>query len=180
MKQRQVLGLGIGGLAAMAGLVMYIRSQSMTNVFAESAKASAAKSQAAAVAAPSKPSPASQGSAPAATNAQPADTSKNDESKKDGKIAYTFQTDEAMRQFAALSQQRQGILLRLSVLRAYAGEEQANLMELDQRFAKEYGLDVTKSYMLDSRRRVLIEQEAPPPAPTAPATPVAPSVSGKP
>ena len=170
MKQRQVWGLGIGGVAVVVGLVVYARSQSMTNVFAESAKQPAAKSQTAAAAAPSKPT-AGQAGAPAAGAG---------ESSKDGKVAYTFENDEKMRQFAALSQQRQGILLRLSVLRAYAGEEQANLMELDQRFAKEYGLDVTKSYMLDPRRRVLLEQEAPPAAPTTPLTPAAPSSSTKP
>jgi len=144
MKRVVTWSLGVGGVAVAIGFFVFARSQSITQVFAESAKP--AKSQAAATAKPAAPSSA----------AGPAEVP-----AKEGKVAYTFPDEAAMRKFAEQSQQRQGVLLRMSVLRAYLTEEQSNLMEMDKRFAADYGLDVTKSYFLDARRRALIEQETP-------------------
>jgi len=119
--------------------------------------------------------PAAKPAAPSSAAEKPAEgqqegkagTEEGKESQE-GKVAYTFSDDAAMRKFAEQSQQRQAVLVRMSVLRAYWTEEQAKLMEMDKRFAADYGLDVTKSYMLDTRRRVLIEQNAP--AAAAPAS----------
>ena len=92
------------------------------------------------------------------------------------KIAYTFTDDAKMEGFAKLSQQRQGIFVRMTVLQAYFNEEQAALAQLNTKLTKDYNLDMTKNYSLDNKRRVLIEREAPPAAPQAvSATPVEPA-----
>lgn len=85
------------------------------------------------------------------------------------KVAFTFENDEKMQEFARLWQQRQGIVLRMTVLQAYWNEEQAALAEVNNKFAADYKLDVAKNYTLDTDRKVLIEREAPPSAgPEAP------------
>jgi hypothetical protein len=161
MKRFVTWGAGVIGVVVAIGVFVFARSQSMTSVFAESAKA--AKSPAAAAAKPAAPSSAAESSG---------------ESAPAGKVAYTFPDEAAMRRFAEQSQQRQAVLLRMSVLRAYLTEEQSNLMEMDKRFAADYGLDVTKSYFLDAQRRVLLEHmpaaetpgaESAPPRESAPA-----------
>ena len=103
------------------------------------------------------------------------DTAKAAEELKAGeKIVHTFEDDAKMDEFKKLWQQRQGILVRMSVLQAYWTEEQTLLDQLKSALSNDYKLDVAKSYYLDNARRVLIEQESPP-APAVP--PVAPSAN---
>ena len=98
----------------------------------------------------------------------------------EGKVMYTFEDDAKLKAFAELWQERQAILLRMSVLRSYWDEEQVSLNQLNSRVASEYHLDVTKNYMFDSKRRAIVEREpAAPPAPSAPATPSAQAVPAK-
>ena len=89
------------------------------------------------------------------------------------KAAHTFKDDAELAGFSKLWQQRQGILLRLSVLQAYVGEEQAALRELDKDITGKYGLDFNKNYTFDRERKALIEVPEPtPPAPSgSPASP---------
>ena len=88
-------------------------------------------------------------------------------------VVYAFPDEEKFREFTTLSQQRQGILLRMSVLRAYWSEEQANLNELDNKLSSEYHLNMSKAYSYDSQRRALIEHEVP----SQQAAPTPPSAS---
>jgi len=92
------------------------------------------------------------------------------------KIVYTFEDDEALRQFTDLWQQRQSIILRMTVLQAYWNEEQAALAELNNVLTSQYHTDATKNYVLDGDRRVLIEREVPaaPALPTPPTEPITP------
>ena len=83
------------------------------------------------------------------------------------KIVHTFPDDAKMEEFKKLWQQRQGVLVRMSVLQAYWNEEQTLLDQLNHTLSTDDALDVSKSYSLDSARRVLIEQEAPPALPPA-------------
>ena len=83
------------------------------------------------------------------------------------KIVHTFQDSAKMEEFAKIWQQRQGILLRMSVLQAYWNEEKTLLEQLNHTLSSQYALDVAKNYRLDDTRRVLIEQ---PPAPASSAT----------
>ena len=80
-------------------------------------------------------------------------------------IVHTFTDDAELKAFSELWQQRQGILLRMSVLRAYLKEEQAALDELNGSLASKYGLDLNKNYVYDSARKAIVE--APGPAPQA-------------
>ena len=90
-----------------------------------------------------------------AAAAQPA------EAKKEDKVIYTFQDDAKMKEFTDLWRQRQGIVLRISVLQAYWNEEQTTLGELNKKFSSEYNLDVTKNYVLDDVKKILIERDLP-------------------
>ena len=114
------------------------------------------------------------GAAPAATpTAQaglPAEASAKAGNGKE-KIVHTFEDAAKMEEFAKLWQQRQGILVRMSVLQAYWNEEQTLLDQLNHTLSGQYALDVSKSYYLDGTRRVLIEQETPPVPPATPSTP---------
>lgn len=87
-----------------------------------------------------------------------------------GKVVYTFSDDAKMQEFTNLWRQRQGIVLRMTVLQAYWNEEQAALGELNKTFETNYKLDVTKNYTLDDERRVLLERPAPPAPEAAPGT----------
>ena len=107
--------------------------------------AEAAKKEPKAAAAPAPAAPAPQAAAPAA----PAE-----------KIAYTFSDDAKVEEFSRLWQQRQASVVRMTVLRSYFQEEQAALEQLNQRFAKDFNLDVTKNYRFDSQRKVIIELPA--------------------
>ncbi|MBI4340856.1 MAG: hypothetical protein HY598_01075 [Candidatus Omnitrophica bacterium] len=82
------------------------------------------------------------------------------------KIAYTFSDDAKVEEFARLWQQRQAAIVRMTVLRSYFQEEQAALEQLNQRFTKDYNLDVSKNYRFDSEHKKIIElQEPAPPQP---------------
>lgn len=149
----------IGFRAVLIGLVVCPLLWSVNVVSAEAAK----KKSDAQLAAPSA-KPASQESAPAE------------------KIAYTFDDEAKMKEFTHLWQQRQTILLRMTVLQSYWGEEQAALAKLNNQLAATYHLDATKNYSLDSARRVLIEREGPrssPPATPAASSAEAPSQAGQ-
>ena len=78
------------------------------------------------------------------------------------KIVFTFPDDTKMQEFMKLWQQRQGIVLRMTVLQAYWNEEQTALAELNNKLTTDYKLDPKKNYSLDDKRRALIEHEAPP------------------
>ncbi len=111
----------------------------------------------------------------AAASATPAEGQKAD-GKKEEKIVYTFEDEQKMQEFTKLWQQRQGIVLRMTVLKSYWDEEQVALTQLNNKLAADYKLDSTKNYFLDGQRRVIIERDTPPamtpaPAPSTPATP---------
>jgi len=86
------------------------------------------------------------------------------------KVIYTFADDAAMQAFAQLWQQRQSILLRMAVLKAYWDSEQQLVTQLNETLATTYQVDVAKAYTLDDQRLVLVEREAPQ-APTPAAAP---------
>ena len=94
-------------------------------------------------------------------SAQPAAQTSPEAGKKEEKIAHTFEDEAKMRAFAKLWQQRQGVIVRMTVLKAYFSEEQAALDELNQKITSDYQLDATKNYLLDPKRRVLIERDMP-------------------
>lgn len=102
--------------------------------------------------------------APAARPATPAGQSAGEQ------IVYTFQNDEQMRAFTNLWQQRQGIVVRMTVLESYWREEQRVMTQINNRLAIDYKLDTTKNYMLDPDRRVLVEREPSSPSPASPAS----------
>ncbi len=89
--------------------------------------------------------------------------------------AYTFKDDTELAEFSTLWQQRQGVLLRMSVLRAYVGEEQTALREINDKMASNYGLDMKKNYTYDSIHKTLVEAPTPPPAPSSAAAEQAPA-----
>ena len=93
-----------------------------------------------------KPQPAAEAAAPA----KPAE-----------KIAYTFSDQSKVDAFSKLWQQRQATVIRMSVLKGYFQEEQGSLEKLNQQFAKDYNLDVTKNYRFDNERKVILEVESP-------------------
>ena len=72
-------------------------------------------------------------------------------------------------------QQRQAVMLRMSVLNAYWTEEQAAIAQLNEQLATQYHVDVNKSYTLDTEHRTLIERPAPPPPPAPAAQPAGPA-----
>ena len=82
--------------------------------------------------------------------------------KAEEKIAFTFENDAKMEEFTKLWGQRQGMIVRMTVLQAYWNQEQAGLAQLNNKLAADYKLDATKNYSLDAKRRVLIEREAAP------------------
>ncbi len=77
-------------------------------------------------------------------------------------VVHTFASDDELREFAKLWQQRQAIVTRMAVLQSYWNSEQATLAELNNTLAQRYSIDVAKNYFLDGQRRVLVEREAPP------------------
>lgn len=133
--------MGLGVSAVFIGLIVQ-------NHFQGSVIVEAAKKQA------TPPTPAATPSQPAAPTGSQAE-----------KIAYTFSDDAKIKDFTTLWQQRQGIILRMTVLQAYWNEEQAALKQINDKVTADYKLDPTKNYFLDTKRRVLIEREAPPAPP---------------
>lgn len=92
------------------------------------------------------------------------------------KVAYSFKDEAEMQEFARLWQQRQAIVLRMTVLQSYWNEEQASLSELNSKISNQYKLDTTKNYALDPKQRALVERHVPlPSAPSSgePAKPTA-------
>ena len=86
---------------------------------------------------------------------------------KEEKVVYTFADQAKVDEFTKLWQQRQGVVLRMTVLQAYMSQEQAAFTGLNKKLTTDYKLDPAKNYFLDSKRRVLIEHEAPATAPAA-------------
>jgi len=116
---------------------------------------------------PKAPSPATPPSATSAT-AQAGATPET-------KVVHTFASDEELKSFAAVWQQRQASIVRMAVLQAYAREEQTGLTQVNDKLASTYHLDSTKDYRLDSKRRLLIEHPSPPTnQPVAPVAQAAP------
>ena len=89
----------------------------------------------------------------------------------EGKVVHTFADEDAMKAFAEVWQQRQSVLVRMAVLKAYWDSEKSLVDQLNGRLASDYQVDVTKLYALDEQRRVLIERPAPPTAQPAAETP---------
>ena len=97
-----------------------------------------------------------------------------EEAATEEKIVHTFESDEEIQQFATAWQQREAIVLRMAVLQAYWNEEQNKLQQFNAAFAEQFQLDTTKSYSLNTDRKVLIEQgDLPSPLPVGelPASP---------
>ena len=86
------------------------------------------------------------------------------EKKAEGKVAFTFSNDDQMKQFAQIWQQRQVVLTRMAVLQDYWSLEQSGLGNINKDLLSKFNLDVSKSYTLDTDRKVLLERETPPPA----------------
>ena len=118
------------------------------------------------------PQPAAKQAAPAAPSAQPAPSQ-----PPAGQVVYTFEDKDKMEAFARMWQQRQAVLLRMSVLNAYWSEEQTAITRLNEQISTQYHVDVSKSYTLDTEHRTLIERPAPPPQPTQAAQPTPPAPS---
>ena len=95
--------------------------------------------------------------APAAAPAKPAE-----------KVAYTFSDQTKVDVFAKLWQQRQATVLRMTVLKSYFLEEEDTLKKLNDQFAKDYNLDVSKNYKFDNDRKVILELDTPPAAAVPP------------
>ena len=95
---------------------------------------------------------------------------------KDGKenIVHTFANDDEVKTFANEWQQRQGIITRMAVLRAYWSEEQSRLGEMDKQLSSTYKIDLKKRHVLSPERKVLLEME---PLPEAQNTDVPPAPS---
>ena len=108
---------------------------------------------------------APQGSAPA-----PAQPAAAPASAPEERVVHTFKDEQELQHFVELWQQRQGILVRLSVLQAYLGEEQAGLAELERQLGETYHLNLQAldRTVIDLEKRVIVEH-AQPPAPPAPA-----------
>ena len=95
--------------------------------------------------------------APAAAPVKPAE-----------KVAYTFADQAKVDVFAKLWQQRQATVLRMTVLKSYFLEEEDTLKKLNDQFAKDYNLDVSKNYKFDNDRKVILELDTPPAAAVPP------------
>lgn len=102
-------------------------------------------------AAPVESSPPAEGTGEIASAPEPAER----------KVVHAFADKAAMEAFAQLWQQRQSILVRMAVLKAYWDSEQQLVAQLNETLATTYQVDVTKPYRLDNQRLVLIEREAP-------------------
>jgi hypothetical protein len=126
--------VGVGGIGVVLVLILRGQGQEATTAIAESAKKQAAPPQAAVP----EPQAGSE------------------------KIVYTFEDDAKVQEFARLWQQRQGIVMRMSMLQAYWNQEQATLVTLNEQLAAEYKVDAAKSYALDTQRRVITERAAAP------------------
>ena len=75
-----------------------------------------------------------------------------------GKVVFTFDNEDKMKEFETLWRQRQVAAVRMTVLQAYWNEEQAMINKLNQQLTDDYKVDVKKGYSLDTARKVLIER----------------------
>ncbi len=103
------------------------------------------------------------------TGASVASSEVKPDAAQEEKIVHTFATDDEVKAFASLWQQRQGIITRMAVLRAYWSEEQARLNEMDTQLTSTYKLDLKKRHVLSQERKALIELEPLPESTDAPA-----------
>ena len=149
MKRAIAWGMGLG--LTGAALVVWLSGQNRPSA---TAVAEPASSQAASAQPAQSAKPAS-GGAPAE------------------KLVYTFENEEKMKEFETLWRKRQAAIVRMTVLQSYWNEEQAGLVELNNKLTTSYQVDITKNYSLDTQRRVLIEREEAPQPPEAPVAPTA-------
>ncbi len=115
--------------------------------------------------------PVDQAAAPAAGQPAPATPalSQPQAATEETAVAHTFASEDEMKAFATLWQQRQTANIRMAVLQSLWDEQKAELKKVSDTMTSTYQLDATKNYSLDAKRRALIEHEAPP----APVGPVA-------
>ena len=147
--------LGVGGLAlTLAGFVQGFPRDTTTALAAWGKK---------------KPQTAKPEPAPAATTAPLAAPEVGQ-----GEVVHTFEDEAKLQEFKKLWEQRQAVILRMTVLKAYWDNEQTTRAKLNDLFAKEYNLDASKDYVLDTKRNVLLERKAPPEPPTSAAAPSTP------
>ncbi len=114
--------------------------------------------------------PADQAAAPTAGQPAPATSavSQPQAASEETTAAHTFASEDEMKAFATLWQQRQTANIRMAVLQSLWDEQKAELKKVSDTITSTYQLDATKNYSLDAKRRVLVEHEAPP-APVSPA-----------
>ena len=110
-----------------------------------------------------------------ATAVPSASAAETSQPKGEETIVHTFANDDEVKAFANLWQQRQGIITRMAVLRAYWSEEQTRLNEMDAQLTSAYKLDLKKRHVLSPERKVLIELEPLADAPEAPGQPQPPA-----
>ncbi len=135
--------VGVGGLAlTLAGFVQGFPRETTTALAAWGKKPQTAK-----------PEPA-----PAATTAPLAAPGVG----QGEHVVHTFENEAKLQEFKQLWEQRQAVILRMTVLKAYWDNEQTTRTKLNDLFAKEYNLDASKDYVLDTKRSVILERQAPP------------------
>ena len=93
-----------------------------------------------------------------------------------GKVVYTFESEDKMKEFEVLWRQRQVAAVRMTVLQSYWNEEQVTINQLNQELANNYQIDVKKGYSLDTNRKVLIERPEAVASPDASQASVAPGI----
>ena len=154
--KRVVTGLVVASVVVVGFAATFVSVHySAMDAVAAPAKKSAAKPGAA----PTTPQPPAATAAPGAATSPAGTPATAATGPGQEKVAFVFANEQQLNEFAKLSQQRQGILVRMSVLRAYFSEEQAGLAELDKKTVDEYKLDMNKNYSYDPQRRALIERE---------------------
>ena len=146
--------IGVGGLAlTLAGVVQGVPRDTTTALAAWGKKKPQTATPEPATAAPTTP--------PAAPGVGSGE-----------QVVYTFENEAKLQEFKQLWEQRQAVILRMTVLKAYWDNEQTIRTKLSDLFAQEYNLDASKDYVLDAKRSVILERQAPPetsqPAPSTP------------
>lgn len=156
MKRRWSRVIGVGGLAlTLAGFVQGVPRDTTMALAAWGKK---------------KPQTATPEPAPAAPTTPPAVPGAGEGET----IVHTFENEAKLQEFKQLWEQRQAVILRMTVLKAYWDNEQTTRTKLNDLFAQEYHLDPSKDYVLDAKRNVILEREAPPEPPTSAAAPPTP------
>lgn len=153
--------IGVGGLAlTLAGFVQGVPRDTTTALAAWGKKKPQTATPEPAAAAPTTP--------PVVPGAGEGET-----------IVHTFENDAKLQEFKQLWEQRQAVILRMTVLKAYWDNEQTTRTKLNDLFAQEYNLDASKDYVLDAKRSVILEREASA-EPSQPAAPLEPPPSATP